>query len=1092
MTSPNTSSSGPDTAGMLSGLKPFQRDTVDHAFDRLWVADDRVDRFLVADEVGLGKTLVAKGVAARAIEELWPTGQPITIVYICTNAQIARQNLHRLRDLTGGDQQGFADRLTLLPKTMGRTDRQRVNVISFTPGTSFRLGAATGRVEERVLLYWMLRHFFDNRALNRTSALRYFADQVWLDNFIDRLGWDSSRPDLAADLVREFENYLRSTTGPFGKSLLHDLEEELESWKGRQIVTDAMGVRQRKMIGALRIAMAQVSVDRLAPDLVILDEFQRFKDLFPSADADEEELDDAQRLAKHVISSQRTKSLVLSATPYKMFTLPDEPDGEDHFRDFQATIEFLAGRKRAARVMSLLSEIRSAMLRHTDEGRSRAEQKNREVSTELSRVMSRTERLGATLKHDGMLVERHLPTPELHPSDLHVWMATREIAHQVGGQDVFEYWRSASYPINLMDPSLYQVKHRLLGAIEAGSSTCTEALRTHDRGLLRWKDVERYKELDPSNPKMRSLISDVMNREVWKLAWLPPSMPYVEPVGAFACDGARSFTKRLVFSSWNIAPKSIATMLSYEAERILISTSARRTKKNRPRYSDRGSMSLLRFQWDTAEDQPANLEMLTLIHPSVALARLGDPLEIARTSGRSLPMDRELLLNEVTANIQAGLDALELPTAQFAHASVASRPGAGRAWYGVAPYLLDQAIGIEDHGLLGEFRTNSAEADSSSRLSDHMAFAADPDLSQLGPMPDDLARTLAVAAIASPGVCALRALGRAAGPGISYEDKSLRRYALLVSRAFVSLFNRPTITAAVRSAKADTDAAVAYWQQVLDYCADGNLQATLDEYVHTLVDALGLSTDDAYVRLKALAEQIASTATIRTAENVVHDFTVQGDRVSVSDQRMRTHIASRFGRVETSESAESREASVLDGFNSPFWPFVLASTSMGQEGLDFHTYSHSVVHWNLPSNPVDLEQREGRVHRYKGHAIRKNVAAAHSSAALDSSYDDPWTAVFDAAEAAEPAGSSLISPYWVYEGDAAIERYVPAMPLSREQSHYRRLQRTLGAYRSVMGQPRQEDLIHLLGPKVEWPMINLTPPRRVVDESQAGSPLAEN
>ena len=70
-------------------------------------------------------------------------------------------------------------------------------------------------------------------------------------------------------------------------------------------------------------------------------------------------------------------------------------------------------------------------------------------------------------------------------------------------------------------------------------------------------------------------------------------------------------------------------------------------------------------------------------------------------------------------------------------------------------------------------------------------------------------------------------------------------------------------------------------------------------------------------------------------------------------------------------------------YNSPFRPFVLASTSVGQEGLDFHTYSHAIVHWNLPSNPVDLEQREGRVHRYKGHAVRKNVAADTADAALD-------------------------------------------------------------------------------------------------------------
>ena len=37
----------------------------------------------------------------------------------------------------------------------------------------------------------------------------------------------------------------------------------------------------------------------------------------------------------------------------------------------------------------------------------------------------------------------------------------------------------------------------------------------------------------------------------------------------------------------------------------------------------------------------------------------------------------------------------------------------------------------------------------------------------------------------------------------------------------------------------------------------------------------------------------------------------------------------------------------------------------------------AVYHWNLPSNPVDIEQREGRVHRYKGLVIRSNLAAQY-------------------------------------------------------------------------------------------------------------------
>ena len=66
------------------------------------------------------------------------------------------------------------------------------------------------------------------------------------------------------------------------------------------------------------------------------------------------------------------------------------------------------------------------------------------------------------------------------------------------------------------------------------------------------------------------------------------------------------------------------------------------------------------------------------------------------------------------------------------------------------------------------------------------------------------------------------------------------------------------------------------------------------------------------------------------------------------------------------QSLRSRKTAVREAFNSPFWPFVLATTSVGQEGLDFHLYCRDIVHWNLPSNPVDLEQREGRINRRDG------------------------------------------------------------------------------------------------------------------------------
>ena len=54
----------PDTISALKGLKDFQRTTVDYVFQRFYGANP-TRRFLVADEVGLGKTLVARGVIAR-------------------------------------------------------------------------------------------------------------------------------------------------------------------------------------------------------------------------------------------------------------------------------------------------------------------------------------------------------------------------------------------------------------------------------------------------------------------------------------------------------------------------------------------------------------------------------------------------------------------------------------------------------------------------------------------------------------------------------------------------------------------------------------------------------------------------------------------------------------------------------------------------------------------------------------------------------------------------------------------------------------------------------------------------------------------
>lgn len=168
------------------------------------------------------------------------------------------------------------------------------------------------------------------------------------------------------------------------------------------------------------------------------------------------------------------------------------------------------------------------------------------------------------------------------------------------------------------------------------------------------------------------------------------------------------------------------------------------------------------------------------------------------------------------------------------------------------------------------------------------------------------------------------------------------------------------------------------------------------------------------------------------------------------------------------EKGATRKDVVRSAFNSPFRPFILATTSIGQEGLDFHLYCHEIYHWNLPSNPVNLEQREGRIHRYKGHAIRKNVARAHSLESLSGrNHSDPWHVLFQLAREANMDKNELV-PYWIFncEGGTCIIRHVPALPLSRDLEKLDDLRRSLAVYRMVFGQPRQEDLLHFLQSRV--------------------------
>ena len=193
-----------DFSGVYEGLKDFQKETVEYVFSRLYSEDGAsAHRFLVADEVGLGKTLVARGLIAKTIERLQKDVRRIDIVYVCSNAEIARQNIQRL-NVTGKDDFALASRITLLPLVLHHLTKNRLNFVSFTPGTSLELKSTDGIARERALLHRLLREAWGGEPFRGVGARRVFQGGVSTDENFRWYLRDVSDQPVDSKLVRRF------------------------------------------------------------------------------------------------------------------------------------------------------------------------------------------------------------------------------------------------------------------------------------------------------------------------------------------------------------------------------------------------------------------------------------------------------------------------------------------------------------------------------------------------------------------------------------------------------------------------------------------------------------------------------------------------------------------------------------------------------------------------------------------------------------------------------------------------------------------------------------------------------------------------
>lgn len=1063
----------------LAPLKDFQRATADHVFHRLYGDDDPVRRFLIADEVGLGKTLVARGVIAQALEHLQDVVDQVNVIYVCSNAQIARQNIRRLR-IEQQSQFELAERITMLPATAHRLADNPVNLISFTPGTSFELKRGTGIARERALIRLMLAEVWGHDRFHSHGSLRMFQGGVrTLSNFrgvyreLERAHAKHLSPELVAAFAATLETAedgARAAGNPGPRERFEELRHLFSHARPSGRPRKHNHLRNR-FIGDLRDLLARSCLQALRPSLIILDEFQRFKHLLrdPNGQETSAAAELAHELFEHAdeATGDQARVLLLSATPYKMHTNHHDED-DDHHRDLVDTVRFLLEHDTDAveRLRGDLRAMRHGLLQLGQDGGDAARRALAEVETTLRRVMVRTERLASTATRSGMLESRPTPGVTLRSPEVASYVALSQLATHLQAPDPLEYWKSAPYLLNFADG--YKIHERFVEAAEADDPLLARLVEA--AGVLDVEAMRRFEPIDLDHPRLRWLLEDTVGRGAWQLLWIPPSLPYLQLTGPFADPELQTFTKRLVFSSWKIVPTAIATLLTYETERRMVTAAGPARFENRPEArTNRARLLDFRF----SDNRLTGMPVLALLYPSVVLAEVGDLRRLARNrDGALLSVDEAL--TTVASRIQRRLDELD------ATGLVTDDPTRGddgredERWYWAAPLLLDRHADLDngaalftDIGILQQAYLGKEPGDDVGRFREHLQRAAEvaigSDPVELGRPPKDLAAVLARLALAGPAVTAARALAQATER--QYDDVAVRHAACRAAWGFRSLFNSPEVTELLHHLHPGEP----YWQRTLDYSLSGDLQAVLDEYAFVLVSSQGhLDLAEDKVAMD-LATAIHDAVRLRTVPYGITRIDVSDTTVTLpKGETLRANLALRLTGDRSDGRSQIREGSVREAFNSPFRPFVLATTSAGQEGLDFHPYSHAVVHWNLPGNPVDIEQREGRVHRFQGHAVRRNVAGAHAIVGRTAS-GSAWRAMFEVAHDQRDHDATDIIPYWVYVTDdgTAVHRYVPALPLSRDRSHAEALQRAVASYRLAFGQPRQEDLLAYVATQVD-------------------------
>lgn len=1008
--------------------KPFQDATVE-AVVRAFKGNG-TRRFLVADEPGLGKTLVARQVLSKLSEK-----NKLTVLYVCASQPIAGQNVDQLLgDLPHEERlsaRASADRPGLLPLT-DAPSHERLCIYSLTPGTAFSSDKRRhrGRVQERAFACTLLEH-------------EAGFDLPWLRN---TLSWGASNfEDHFKNYKNQVKNKIQPVDGAFARFFdrfctamrgCTKAQDPVKSYLALKAIVDANETGMRlDVTGWCRNSLAAAALGELEPGLVIFDEFQRFRDLMNDTATAR---DSAEASIRKILTARGTgRLLLLSATPYEALrpivnakkirhaegATPEAPDTDN---DFFRLLEFLLGNRTKTQREATMQAIRNAFSTRESEIRrgapdsTTAKDALADLVRNLSRVMCRTER---PVVSDAELHGKS-PSIPLTAADIRSfrsfaeWECSKTHAHWA-----VPLWNSV--------PLAAQTLGNRYQYWKAGRDKLPPAELTL-KGSHSWRQPEW------TNAKARGLL-EALPSERLKAPWVRPTKLWWPLAGIWSAGNGNSLIdgKALVFSRFAAVPGAVSAVVSYSVEAHLYNHKGVRAK---PKYragakptfkSGGGSPGMFRLFF--VSEFLAGLDPLKEgIPDSVAVTRKTLLVQIKKAL-----RERGVVYKPSSKRRPVPIEAwlVHLATHQ------AGKPGLARqAW-------VDAVVAEEGDKSTLSVVGAAFDAFLARVPKDGMAEITKPELHALVDL-----------SLSSPAVVLARAVMRhwrdsempldwdqkpKAEKGKSKEKVEPRTPRELLQRLAISglrrYLDRPWFAATLqRSKRYHKDFSDALHAAVVE----GNLENVLDEHFWFV------TATNSHSWPKRLLELQAALA-LSGGRTVLHEST----KASKNRFRVRCNVALPLHQAKDEGKDEAPRPDVVrHAFNTPFWPMVLTTTSVGQEGLDFHPWCKTVAHWDPAPGPVELEQREGRVNRYAGLAIRRALVDSVDMAAVNEATGSPWTAMAAQAEKEAKVSdeSGGMSPWWCTAGASAMQLYLHCAG-SRESAVRVRLERRRAIYRMVLG-----------------------------------------